>query len=249
MQQTKDQEWLLVDGGNLEVSVTREADAVEEAQRLRFDIFGREMGAGIHGENGRDIDHYDEFCRHLIVRDKTSGRIIGTYRLITEEAAKAAGGWYSDSEFDLSRIRHILPKTVELGRACVHKDYRTGGTISLLWMGLIGFMQAHGLEYMIGCGSVHMDDGGDYAASLFNQLKQTHYSPEEYRVFPKVPLPLNELRQDLEVEAPPLMKGYLRAGVWICGEPHWDKDFGSADMLVMMPMANIHPRYAKHFVK
>ena len=154
MQQTKDQEWLLVDGGNLEVCVTREADAVEEAQRLRFDIFGREMGAGIHGENGRDIDHYDEFCRHLIVRDKTSGRIIGTYRLITEEAAKAAGGWYSDSEFDLSRIRHILPKTVELGRACVHKDYRTGGTISLLWMGLISFMQAHGLEYMIGCGSV-----------------------------------------------------------------------------------------------
>ena len=97
MQQTKDQEWLLVDGGNLEVSVTREADAVEEAQRLRFDIFGREMGAGIHGENGRDIDHYDEFCRHLIVRDKTSSRIIGTYRLITEEAAKAAGGWYSTS--------------------------------------------------------------------------------------------------------------------------------------------------------
>ena len=96
MQQTKNQEWLLVDSGNLEVSVTREAYSVEEAQRLRFDIFGREMGAGIHAEDDRDIDRYDEFCRHLIVRDKNSGRIIGTYRLITEEAAQAAGGWYSD---------------------------------------------------------------------------------------------------------------------------------------------------------
>lgn len=249
MQQTKDQEWLLVDSGKLEVCITREADAVQEAQRLRYDIFAREMGANIHSDNGLDIDRYDAFCRHLVVRDKTSGRIVGTYRLTTEDAAIANGGWYSASEFDLSRIEHILPKTVELGRACVHKDYRTGGTISLLWTGLIRFMQEHDLEYMIGCGSVHMDDGGDYAASLFYKLKQTHYSPEEYRVFPLVPLPLNQLRSDLDVEAPPLMKGYLRAGVWICGEPHWDKDFGSADMLVMMPMENIHPRYAKHFVK
>ena len=249
MQQTKTDAWPAIESSKLEVLLTRDEALIEAAQRLRYDIFAREMGANITNHNGRDIDRYDAFCRHLLVRDKTSGDIVGAYRLTTIDAAEANGGWYSASEFDLSRLENILPKCVELGRACVHKDYRSGSTISLLWMGLTQFMKLNSRDYMIGCGSMSMADGGHEAASLFRHIQQHHYAPEEYRVFPIRPLPLDQLQQDLPVTPPALLKGYLRAGVWICGEPHWDQDFNTADMLVMMPMWRINPRYAKHFVR
>lgn len=249
MQQTKTEHWPAIESSRLEVLLARDEATIEAAQRLRYDIFAREMGANITGRDGRDIDRYDAFCRHLVVRDKAGGQIVGAYRLTTIDAAEANGGWYSASEFDLGNIEHILPKTVELGRACVHKDYRSGSTISLLWMGLTQFMKLNGLEYMIGCGSISMADGGHEAASLFREIRQNHYAPEEYRVYPLDPVPLAELDQNLSVTPPALLKGYLRAGVWICGEPHWDRDFNTADMLVMMPMWRINPRYAKHFVR
>ena len=135
--------------GRLTVALARCDADIEEAQRLRYKVFAEEMGADIKSDNGLDVDKYDEYCRHLIVRDEDSGRAVGCYRLLTEEGARALGGWYSESEFDLARIRHLLPHTVELGRACVHRDYRHGGTVMLLWSGLVKFMQAERLEYMI----------------------------------------------------------------------------------------------------
>lgn len=233
----------------LEVFVTRDPEIITAAQRLRYQIFALEMGASLPENGGLDIDRYDAFCEHLVVRDRENGLIAGTYRLITEQAAQAAGGWYSASEFDIGNIEHLMPQAVELGRACVHRDYRSGSTISLLWLGLSRFMQTRKLQYMVGCASVGMEDGGHQAASLFRILEQKHYAPPEYRVFPKIPLPLDKLRQDLAVEAPALLKGYLRAGVWICSEPYWDKDFNTADMMVIMPMSRVNPRYAKHFLK
>lgn len=233
---------------HLTVSLARDASSIEEAQRLRYQVFAEEMGAKIVSDKQLDIDHYDPFCQHLIVRETENQQVIGCYRLLTHHAAQAAGGWYSQSEFDLSRLQHILPRTVELGRACVHADYRNGGTIGLLWMGLAQYMQNNDLEYMIGCGSVDMLDGGHMAASLFRELEKKHYADNEYRVFPHHPLPLASLQQDLQVATPALIKGYLRAGAKICGEPAWDPDFNCADMLVMMAMNELNPRYAKHFL-
>ena len=235
--------------GRLTVALARCDADIEEAQRLRYKVFAEEMGADIKSDNGLDVDKYDEYCRHLIVRDEDSGRAVGCYRLLTEEGARALGGWYSESEFDLARIRHLLPHTVELGRACVHRDYRHGGTVMLLWSGLVKFMQAERLEYMIGCGSMSMADGGHFAASLYKKLAQTYLSPSEYRVFPYLPLPLPALRGDVAAECPALIKGYLRAGAYICGEPAWDADFNCADVLIMMPMSRVSPRYLKHFSK
>lgn len=249
MLQMQTHEWVAIEGGQLLVSLAQDTATVEEAQRLRYQVFGEEMGANIQSQDGRDVDGLDPFCYHLVVRDKQSGAVIGAYRILTEQGAIANGAWYAESEFDLSNLKPILPKTMEVGRACVHRDYRHGGTISLLWMGLTQFMQLHGLEFMIGCGSMSMADGGHSAASLFRRLQEKYYSPEQYRVFPKKPLNLPKLRQDLDVEAPALLKGYLRAGAWICGEPHWDEDFNTADVLVMMPKLGIRPRYAKHFLK
>jgi putative hemolysin len=175
--------------------------------------------------------------------------VIGTYRILSPHQASQAGGYYSAGEFDLSRISHLFDRTVEVGRACVHQDYRSGGTITMLWAGLAKYMQMHHYEYMIGCASVPMNDGGHAAASLFKRLKDDYLSPPEYRVFPHNPLPIEALNQDMQVACPPLIKGYLRLGAYICSEPAWDAYFNTADMLVMLPLSRINKRYAAHFLK
>jgi putative hemolysin len=117
-----------------------------------------------------------------------------------------------------------------------------------LWSGLAQYMKKHGYEVMIGCASVPMGDGGHYAASLAKKINASHLSSIEYRVTPKLPLPIHELDQDLDVEPPALLKGYLRIGAKVCGDPAWDPDFNTADFLTMLFLKDINPRYAKHFL-
>ena len=239
----------VIENQRLVVTLASTQAEIEDAQRLRYEIFAKEMGAKISSINGLDIDKYDEHCQHLIVKDEDNGCVVGCYRLLTIDGARKVGGWYSAGEFDLSRIEHVLERTVELGRACVHKDYRNGGVVLLLWTRLVKFMQLENLSYMIGCGSISMSDGGHTAASLYRKLEKKYLSPLEYRVFPHVPVQLDKLKQDLEVSTPALIKGYLRAGAYICGEPAWDPDFNSADVLIMMPITRLDERYLKHFCR
>ncbi len=233
----------------LSVSIARDASEVAEAQRLRYKVFAEEMGAELNSTNGLDIDGFDAYCDHLLVRETDTNQVIGTYRILTPHQALQAGGYYSAGEFDLTRLSHLFYSTVELGRACVHQNYRNGGTISMLWAGLAKYMQMHNYEYMIGCASVPMNDGGHMAASLYHRLKDDYLSPPEYRVFPHTPLPMAALDKDIEVVCPPLIKGYMRLGAYICGEPAWDASFNTADMLVMLPLSKINGRYAAHFLK
>lgn len=233
----------------LTVSLATCAEEIAEAQRLRYQVFAKEMGAQIKGCYGLDIDGFDEFCDHLLVRDEDTQQVVGTYRILSPMQAMLAGGYYSAGEFDLSRLAPLADRTVEVGRACVHADYRTGGTITMLWAGLAKYMLAHQYEYMIGCASVSMHDGGHMAASLFNQLREEYLSPAEYRVFPHHALPIDALNQSLDVTCPPLIKGYLRLGAYICGDMAWDPAFNTADMLVLLPLSRINPRYAAHFLK
>lgn len=235
--------------GHLSYSFARNPSEVAEAQRLRYKVFAQEMGARLSAVDGHDRDGFDAFCDHLLVRDSDTGEVVGTYRILNPSMANEAGGYYSSGEFDLSRLSHLFDRTVEVGRACVHADYRHGGTISLLWAGLAKYMQLNRYEYMIGCGSVSMADGGHMAASLYTRLQQDYLCPAEYRVFPRCPLPLDALRQDMQVSCPALIKGYLRLGAYICGEPAWDPDFNTADMLVMLPLSRMNQRYAAHFFK
>jgi putative hemolysin len=110
-------------------------------------------------------------------------------------------------------------------------------------------MKKHEYEVMLGCASVQMADGGHYAASLAKMLShEKHLSDIEYRVFPRLALPIEELNSNLEVEPPALIKGYLRLGAKVCGNPAWDPDFNTADFLTMLRLDDIHPRYAKHFL-
>lgn len=234
---------------NLQVSLARNADEVKEAQRLRYKVFAEEMGAKMAGNNGLDSDGFDAFCDHLLVRDTHTQQVIGTYRILSPKQANEAGSYYSSGEFDLSRIHHLLGNTVEVGRACVHRNYRSGGAITLLWAGLAHYMMAHGYEHMIGCASIPMHDGGHAAASIYHFLKDKHLCPVEYRVFPHVHLPIESLHHDIPIDCPPLIKGYLRLGAKICGEPAWDSYFNTADILVMLSLSNMNKRYATHFLR
>ncbi len=233
----------------IQVYVARDLAEIKEAQRLRYRIFAEEMGASLpYNAEGLDVDEFDAYCDHLIVRDRETLQVVGTYRVLAPEQAKAIGRLYSASEFDLARLEHLLPKTVEIGRSCVHEDYRSGAVIMALWAGLGAYMKQHGYEIMLGCASVPMGDGGHYAASLNRILQEKHSSSIEYRTFPKLPLPLDKLNSMLEVEPPPLLKGYLRIGAKICGEPAWDPDFNTADFLTMFRLSDMNPKYAKHFL-
>jgi putative hemolysin len=232
----------------------RSADEIEEAQRLRWQVFAGEMGARLNNlpgtPAGLDRDLFDAHCEHLLVRDATSAdsEVIGTYRVMTPAAARRVGGWYSDTEFDLTRLRHLMPRMAELGRSCVHADHRQGGVIMTLWGALAGFMVRNGLDTMIGCASISMRDGGHVAASVWEQVRRTHLAPIEHQVMPRLPLPVEDLDSGLSVEIPPLIKGYLRCGAKVLGPPAWDPDFNTADLPIMMRLRDLPARYRRHFL-
>ena len=234
------------------VSWARHQDEVRAAQRLRYQVFAVEMGANLPVTLAdHDIDLFDDYCEHLLVRSEASGEVIGTYRVLTPTQAKRAGGTYSDTEFDLTRLRALRERMVELGRSCVHADHRTGGVILALWGALAEFMARNQLDTMIGCASIPMQVGGttsgQAAASIWRQVKQTHLAPIDYHVTPRLPLPIDKLDDSLDIEPPALIRGYLRLGAKVLGAPAWDPDFNSADLPMMMRIADLPQRYLKHF--
>lgn len=233
----------------LHVALATSASEVLAAQKLRWRVFAEELGASLPSRTpGVDQDFYDPYCEHLIVRDESSGRIVGTYRILSPQAARKVGSYYSENEFDLTRLAHLRPRIVEVGRSCIDPDYRTGATIALLWAGLARYMRENNHEYLIGCASIGMQDGGHNAVAIYGALA-THMAPPEYRVFPRHPLPLDRIWPLPDPEVPPLLKGYMRAGAWVCGEPAWDPDFNTADLLLLLPMGRVDARYSKHFVE
>jgi len=225
---------------------------VRAAQKLRFDVFAGEMGAQLSCKvPGHDIDVFDDYCEHLLVHDVLTEQVIGTYRVLTPAQAKRAGGTYSDTEFDLTRLRSIRSRMVELGRSCVHPEHRHGGVILALWGALFEFMNRNQLDTMIGCASIPMLHNGmvsgDVAASIWSQVSASHMASVEYHVRPRLPLPVEQLDRHLQVEPPALIKGYLRLGAKVLGAPAWDPDFNSADLPMMMRVADMPARYRKHF--
>lgn len=231
----------------LSVRLAETQAEIDAAQRLRYQVFAQELGAEIESDDGRDVDPYDEHCHHLLAFDDATGEVIGCYRLITEETAKKVGGWYSEHEFDLEPLKDILPQTVELGRACTHPDYRNGGLVMLLWTGLVKFMKDENLRFMIGCGSIEMRDGGNDAAGLYHALKDKYLAPEQWRVKPLNPLKWDSITPSENPPVPALIKGYLKAGAWFCGEPCVDEAFNCADVLIMMDITKLSDRYLQKF--
>jgi putative hemolysin len=238
--------------GKISVSWARTQDEVRQAQRLRYQVFAVEMGANLPNTlPGHDIDLFDDYCEHLLVRDEENQEVIGTYRVLTPTQARRAGSTYSDTEFDLTRLRSLRARMVELGRSCVHVDHRHGGVILALWGALAEFMARNQLDTMIGCASIPMQhngiSSGHAAASIWRQVRQTHLAPIEFQVTPRLALPVEKLDDSMDAAPPALIRGYLRLGAKVLGAPAWDPDFNSADLPMMMRIADLPPRYLKHF--
>lgn len=234
----------------LTLSLASTPDEVREVQRLRYKIFIEAMGlSSLSNADGLDQDEFDAYCDHLIVRDSKTLRIVGTYRVLSASAARRVGRFYSENEFDLSRLDHLRMRIVEAGRACIHPDYRGGGVLMMLWAGLAAYMRRERCEYLIGCASITLADGGHNAAAVYHAVSEAHLAPAEYRVAPRLPFPIGERDHDSRGQIPPLLKGYLRSGAWVCGEPAWDPDFHCADLFLLLTLTKLDDRYARHYLK
>lgn len=241
-----------------EVKIADSLAEIEAALRLRFEVFNLEMNEGLASsfESGFDSDVYDTFCDHLIVKDRATDTVVGTYRLLPQGTAERHIGFYSENEFDLSAFKRSSVRMLETGRSCVAKPYRSLAVINLLWNGIARYLEQQGLTHLFGCASFHTDDARTMAAAAAF-LRKYHPAPAEFRVTPvercRMDLPYDRL-SDEEIELafrqfPPLMKGYLRLGAVVCGEPAYDSEFGTSDVLILVDAANIASKYREHFIR
>jgi putative hemolysin len=235
--------------GGLAVGLACTAEEIEEIQRLRFRVFTEDMGAVFpDAQDGIDQDRFDDWCDHVMVRELNTGRVVGTYRLLTPESARAVGGYYSESEFDLSGLGALRDKVVEAGRSCTHPAYRNGAVIMLLWSGVAEVMRRGGYDYLLGCASVSLRDDGATAAEVWRTVSANMNDGTLPRVKPLHRYPLEKLASTtLPARVPPLIKGYLKLGAKVCGEPAWDPDFNAADFPVLLDMKQMDERYRRHF--
>jgi putative hemolysin len=236
-------------------TLAEDADTVRAAQRLRYRVFHAARAAHRASPEAPsliemlDHDSFDPHCEHLVVRETASGRVVGTYRMLTAERARDAGRFYSETEFDCERLLARDARLVEVGRACVDPDYRGGGVIASLLAGLTRWVVERRYDYVMGCASVDLADDPAAAAALCRRLVDRHLAPEAWRVAPRNPFPIDAPPAADDVPLPPLVKAYLRFGAVVCGAPAHDSDFETADLLMLLPMAEMTPRFRARLLR
>ncbi len=258
--------------GSLEVRLARKRREIRLAQRLRYQVFYEEMSAvpSLRAElRRRDEDPYDAVCDHLLVVDEAnysgqeawSGlkrqRVVGTYRVLRQEVAERTLGFYTQSEYDIAPLiaaRSPDYSFMELGRSCVLEPYRNKRTVELLWHGLWTYVREHGVDVMIGCASLPGTDPDQHAMAL-SFLHYNALAPPEWRcrAHERLYVPMNRLpREKVDAKTalkclPPLIKGYLRLGAFVGDGAVIDYQFGTTDVLIILPVEKIDPRYFEHF--
>ncbi|WP_328885539.1 GNAT family N-acetyltransferase [Streptomyces sp. NBC_00316] len=244
------------------VSLAVTQEDVRAAQRLRHQVFAGELGARLDGpEPGLDSDAFDAYCDHLLVREVATGDVIATYRLLPPDRARIAGRLYAETEFDLGRLGPIRDDLIEVGRSCVHPAHRDGAVIALVWAGLARYMERSGHNWLAGCCSIPLADGGVLAADSWDTVRTRYLAPEDYWVTPHRLWQPTAATRPVAVGAearttartglaglPPLLRGYLRLGAWVCGAPAYDPDFNVADLYVLLSLRRTDPRYLRHFL-
>jgi putative hemolysin len=239
----------------LHLGWARHQDEVRAAQRLRHRVFAQELGARLRPPPGtpagHDADLFDAHCEHLLLREQFAdgelGDVVACYRVLTAGAARRVGGYYTETEFDLTRLRSLRPRVAELGRACVHPAHRRGPALLMLWGGLVEFLHRQGQDLLLGCASVDARDGGGHAWALWNQVNAEHAAPIEWQVRPRCPLHPAAARPG-PVEAPALLRGYLKANAKLLGAPAWDADFRCADFPLLVRLGDMPPSYRRRFL-
>jgi putative hemolysin len=208
---------------------------------------------------GRDFDGFDPVCKHLLIVDKEDGAVIATYRLMREDAAaRSPQGFYTAGEYDIAALLKARAgqRMLELGRSCVREDYRTGPTMQLLWRALLVYVIKHDVAFMFGCASLPGTDPKALALQL-SYLHHFHGTKEaaSVRALPARYVSMNLMPKEAidAAEAlrslPPLVKGYIRSGAQIGDGAVIDHQFGTTDVFIYFPIANIDPRWVRHLKK
>jgi len=221
---------------------SQDQDEIRRAQQLRARVFNL-----AECDDGLDKDSFDAICYHLIVKDTLANNIVGYSRILTSDLISSADQFYSASEFDISQIIQANKRYMEIGRTCVDPSYRSGAVIGLLWSKIGKTMNELNIDYLMGCASISLLDGGARAIAIVNHLRENHFTPANSRVVPSIPLPQFDIDLDGKQHIPALLKTYLRMGAKVCGEAFLDKDFNVADVLVLLAKSDIKSRYLRHF--
>lgn len=234
--------------------LSTDADLIDAAQRLRYDVFTSEPGFALAGNpDGKDADPFDQHCDHLLVREDNSGELVGCYRMLPPPGAIAAGGLYTATEFDVSPLDSLRPSLVEMGRAVVRIDHRNGAVVLLMWAGILAYLDRCGYDYVTGCVSVPTHGSGVPGSEIRGVrdfVSRRHAAPAEFTVRPYRPVildgkTLDEIEPPARPTVPPLMRGYLRLGAQVCGEPAHDPDFGVGDFPALLDKSRADTRYLK----
>jgi putative hemolysin len=249
---------------DLEVRISRDPADIAAAQALRYQVFYQEMAAeptAAMAAASRDFDDFDAICDHLLVidRGRSGDQVVGTYRLLRQEVAESSHGFYSAGEYDLSRLYESVSRPgalLEVGRSCVHRDYRTTQTIQRLWQSIAGYIAEHGIEYLFGCASLPGTDPSALTVPLA-YLHERYLAPPRMRVralperYVAMDAPPAEPPRPVEVirSLPPLIKGYLRLGAFVGDGAVVDHQFGTTDVFIVLPRDRVAARYATHFAR
>ncbi|HET6515043.1 MAG TPA: GNAT family N-acyltransferase [Thermodesulfovibrionales bacterium] len=241
--------------GRFSVKLAVENHEREAAFRLRFDVFNRELHEGLSESylTGMDRDEFDDYCDHLVVVDRENERVVGTYRMMPGVVAENSVGYYSETEFNLSAIRSLPGTKLELGRSCIHKDYRTVPIIGLLWRGIAAYVERYGIRYLFGCASLHSANTA-LVNIVYSYLNRVHRADERYTVDPLKRQPGVQMLSFCDRDAahslmPTLMKGYLRLGAQICGEPTFNPLFGTTDFFVLLDTDRLIERWRRKVLR
>ena len=241
---------ILVQLGKYEIRLAETLAEREASCRLRFKVFNIELGEGLEAsyQTGLDQDQFDLFCDHLIVEDRSRREVVGTYRMQSGVTAGQKLGYYSEQEFDFSPYETIRSEVLELGRASIDREHRTSEVLTLLWRGIAQYARCYKLRYLIGCSSLNSRDPRE-GWSMYRQLAP-FLAPEPLQTRPtpgyELPAACKDNRD--EVKVPKLLKTYIAVGARICGEPAWDREFGTIDFLTLLDLAQLSPAARNRFL-
>ena len=235
------------------VETAQTSNQLLKVLELRHEIFVEEW-QGRRAFHRMDVDQYDFSADHLLITDKSINEVVGTYRLLSSHFNNR---FYSSEEFDLSQFLRLPAVKLEMGRACVHSEYRTGQVIELLWKGLSRYITKTKTEYLFGCSSVK-SMRADVVSQIVNSLCEQGQWTDQYEVRPTedyqfpgflraAGLPLGPAERKQLI--PPLLRSYLHAGAYVYGWPALDRDFGCTDMLTILDWNNLNPRFRQRFAE
>lgn len=253
--------------GRYRLRLAQSVEDLDAACRLRFRVFNMELGEGLESsyQTGLDSDRFDVFCEHLLVEDKQSRRIVGTYRMQSGESAGRNAGYYSEQEFYLAPYEPLRAGILELGRASIDREHRTAEVLTLLWRGIAQYATDMGLRYLIGCSSLNSQDPAE-GWQMYRQL-EAYRVTEEFETTPTegyaCPTELDDRHSQqpveqesqslrthppIQVKIPKLLKTYLAIGARIAAPPAWDREFGTIDFLTLLDLRMILPAARNRFL-